>query len=137
MSGGSLDYLFQDVREVKRRARLDEDEAELLEGIAQLLHDLEWSLSGDYASHQYRQTLSEFAGTWDGGYKESNRSVLIPQSDGWQCDNHQWVRGGMTVSEGKMVTVWKCTDCPAWTRQFHGRQYEVDYKEAGEPGADR
>lgn len=79
MSGGSLNYVHRDVRNaVSRRDRLDDGERELLDDIADLLHDLEWSLSGDYGRYQYRATLAEFVEEWGADAERISIDQLAP-----------------------------------------------------------
>ncbi|MFC6721060.1 hypothetical protein ACFQHN_26495 [Natrialbaceae archaeon GCM10025896] len=60
MSGGSLDYVYREVEQAARDGTVSGDAETVVREIAQLLHDIEWSASGDYARDRWRQTLAEF-----------------------------------------------------------------------------
>lgn len=57
MSGGSLDYVYLDVVNAIEVAELDDEQGELLDDVAQLLHDLEWSLNGDHPRESRRRVM--------------------------------------------------------------------------------
>lgn len=76
MSGGALDYVYEDVEKAVRGGgvySVNDVEEELVRDLAQLLHDIEWSASGDYARDQWRATLAEFCSEWEGGYPPADR----------------------------------------------------------------
>lgn len=81
MSGGSLSYVYEDVEQAARTGTVNETEEQVVREIAQLLHDIEWSASGDYARDQWRKTLSEFCSSWSGGYEDSIERKLSPKFD--------------------------------------------------------
>ncbi|MFD1515674.1 hypothetical protein [Halomarina rubra] len=81
MSGGSLNYVCQKVERAVETGHLDEEKIELVKDIAGLLHDIEWSASGDYGPDQFRSTLAEFTTKWEGGYRHSEK----PTSEQKQC----------------------------------------------------
>lgn len=66
MSGGALDYVCYDVYTAKDIAETTERQEQLLDDIGGLLHDLEWSMSGDYAAGEWEETLEEFCEEWKG-----------------------------------------------------------------------
>lgn len=73
MSGGSLDYVYEDVENALRSGYMENDDAEkVVRDIAGLLHDIEWSTSGDYAPNKWRNTLAKFCSDWEGGYDQSD-----------------------------------------------------------------
>jgi len=81
MSGGSLDYVYQDVREAARDGYVSDTQRDVVQEIADVLHAIEWSASGDYAADKWRQTLSEFCSSWSGGYEDSIERKLRPKFD--------------------------------------------------------
>lgn len=81
MSGGSLDYVYRDVEQAVRDGYVDGDAETVVMEIGQLLHDIEWSASGDYSAHRWRQTLAEFCSSWEGGYEDTLERKLAPKFD--------------------------------------------------------
>ncbi|MFC6720958.1 hypothetical protein ACFQGT_00215 [Natrialbaceae archaeon GCM10025810] len=81
MSGGSLDYVYREVEQAARDGTVSGDAETVVREIAQLLHDIEWSASGDYARDRWRQTLAEFCSSWRGGYEDSPKRKLTPKFD--------------------------------------------------------
>lgn len=69
MSGGSLDYVYVKVSEAAATGTVSGEKEELVQDLADLLHDIEWSASGDYGPEDYRGELAEFCAKWEGGYK--------------------------------------------------------------------
>lgn len=72
MSGGSLKYVYQDVETAVHTGELTEEQEELVRDLAGLLHDIEWSASGDYGPQHWRGTLAELTSKWEGGYKNDD-----------------------------------------------------------------
>lgn len=77
MSGGALDYVYNDVRDAINEGvyDVDDEQAELVDDIAGILHDVEWSASGDYSRDAWRSTLAELTAKWEGGYKSDNTDM--------------------------------------------------------------
>lgn len=74
MSGGSLDYVHEDVRRAAEasRASLSDDRHELVQDIAELLKAVEWTASGDYGEDKLSAELEQFCFRW--------RSPAMPPS---------------------------------------------------------
>ena len=64
MSGGSMDYLCYRVEEQASQMG-DRELSELIKDVAELLHDREWYLSGDYGDE-----------TWENARENSSRNGL-------------------------------------------------------------
>ena len=65
MSGGSLNYICYKLEDVA--SSIDDKEVrDLVNDLAELLHDLEWYMSGDYGEDSYEETLSKFKAKWFG-----------------------------------------------------------------------
>jgi DNA-directed RNA polymerase subunit RPC12/RpoP len=75
MSGGALDYVYEDVEQAIGGGvySVNAQQEALVRDIAQLLHDIEWSASGDYAPDHWRGTLAEFCAEWEGGSPPADR----------------------------------------------------------------
>lgn len=81
MSGGSLDYVYRDVEQAAREGYVSDEQEQAVRELAGVLHDIEWSASGDYAADKWRRTLSEFCSSWSGGYEDSIARKLSPKFD--------------------------------------------------------
>ena len=64
MSGGSFNYLYRQVATEYIGKMHDMELDDMMDDLAQLLHDLEWWISGDYGEEQYRDTVCAFKGKW-------------------------------------------------------------------------
>lgn len=81
MSGGSLDWIYEDVEAAARDGTVTDEQEQVVREIAGVLHDIEWSASGDYAHDRWRRTLAEFCASWSGGYEDSLARKLSPKFD--------------------------------------------------------
>ena len=63
MSGGEMDYLCYKMEEVSEKIE-DKEIKHLMIDLANLMHDLEWYLSGDYSIETYHKTLKAFKTKW-------------------------------------------------------------------------
>lgn len=66
MSGGSMGYLCYKIEEEAVGHMCDAELDELMRDIANLLHDCEWWLSGDYGEESYRKSVAKFKSKWFG-----------------------------------------------------------------------
>jgi hypothetical protein len=66
MSGGSLDYVCYRVEDAANRCP-DPEFSDLLKGVADVLHDMEWWMSADIGEEEYLETLGKFKRKWFGG----------------------------------------------------------------------
>ena len=65
MSGGSLGYICFKLEDCADHID-DKEIRDLINDLAELLHDLEWYMSGDYGRDSYEETLSKFKDKWFG-----------------------------------------------------------------------
>lgn len=63
MSGGSMNYIYYQLKEASYMAR-DKEIQELLEDLSIVLHDDEWERSCDIGFEDYQKTLLEFKRKW-------------------------------------------------------------------------
>lgn len=75
MSGGSMDYVYFKVKEYAVGMMGDAELNDLMEDVAELLHDCEWWHSGDYDEDDYRRSVAQFKEKWFG--KTANRSKRL------------------------------------------------------------
>lgn len=66
MSGGSMCYVYSQVRNEAVGMMCDAELDELMNDIADLLHDCEWWHSSDICEETYRKTVAEFKSKWFG-----------------------------------------------------------------------
>ena len=64
MSGGSFNYLYSMVEYTYVRHMEDEELDSLMADLCELLHDLEWYVSGDIDEEDYRESVREFKTKW-------------------------------------------------------------------------
>ena len=69
MSGGSMDYLYSRVREYSDSAN-DPEITELMDDLADVLHEMEWWHSCDIGEEQYREAVRKFKDKWFGISRE-------------------------------------------------------------------
>lgn len=74
MSGGSFNYKYTDIRYTYEGYMRDEELEELLQDFCDLLHDLEWWVSGDYSEEGYRKSVTEFKKKWLNGYDDNTNA---------------------------------------------------------------
>ena len=63
MSGGSMEYIFLRVEEAAEKT-FNPTTRKLLLDLAVVLHDEEWSMSGDILRSDYEKTLEKFGHKW-------------------------------------------------------------------------
>jgi hypothetical protein len=73
MSGGAWNYASYKVTDLACRVE-DEEIAELLKDLGELIHDEEWYESGDYSRADYLETLDKFKKKW---FKSSREERLV------------------------------------------------------------
>lgn len=78
MSGGSMDYLFCKVKEYAVGIMGDPELDDLMNDIADLLHDAEWWHSGDIGDERYRQSVTVFKRKW---FQDSRETRLLDYID--------------------------------------------------------
>lgn len=79
MSGGSMDYLCYRVEEVADQMG-DRELIELIKDVAELLHDREWYLSGDYGDETWEKCVQKFKQKWFEQPREERLKALIEQT---------------------------------------------------------
>lgn len=79
MSGGSMDYLCYRVKEVADQMG-DRELIELIKDVAELLHDREWYLSGDYGDETWEKCVQKFKQKWFEQPREERLKALIEQT---------------------------------------------------------
>lgn len=79
MSGGSMDYLCYRVEEVADQMG-DRELIELIKDVAELLHDREWYLSGDYGDETWEKCAQKFKRKWFEQPRKDRLKALIEQT---------------------------------------------------------
>ena len=102
MSGGSLDYFYCQLQEHDRDFG-DKELNELVTDLAQLFHDREWYLSGDYGEGNWNEARDKFKDKW---FKEGARAERIER----YLDD---IRKEVLQSFG--IEKHYCRDCKYWT----------------------
>lgn len=64
MSGGSFNYNYALIRSEYCGRMEDVELDDMMDDLADLLHDLEWWKSGDYSEEDYRNTVKSFKAKW-------------------------------------------------------------------------
>lgn len=97
MSGGSLDYFYYKLE--KHIGDFNDKELdELVKDLAQLFHDREWYLSGDYGESKWHETRDNFKQKWFGEGTRQER----PTGEWIKTDN-RWGIG-----------LWRCSYCDSF-----------------------
>lgn len=79
MSGGSFNYVYSHLREAAEYTS-DKEISDLLNDLAELLHDEEWYQSGDYGNQGYEETLANFKKKWFESNREDRLKKYIDDS---------------------------------------------------------
>ena len=79
MSGGSHDYLYGRVRDEYVGFMHDRELDNLMDDIADLLHDLEWYDSCDYGEDTYRESVAKFKEKWFKGSRTERLKGYIDE----------------------------------------------------------
>lgn len=78
MSGGSMNYIYCRFEEEVVGHMHDVELDEMMQDIAELLHDCEWWHSGDICEDTYRKTVKKFKAKWlQGGSCRTKRLEKI------------------------------------------------------------
>lgn len=64
MSGGAFNYEYYRFKDTYYGATHDILLDQLIEDLADVLHDLEWYESADYSYYEYIETLEKFKNKW-------------------------------------------------------------------------
>ena len=64
MSGGSFNYEYYRFRDTYSGVTHDALLDQLIEDLADVLHELEWYESADYSYYEYIETLEKFKNKW-------------------------------------------------------------------------
>lgn len=104
MSGGSLDYFYTQLNDHIGDFK-DKELDELVEDLAQLFHDREWYLSGDYGEGSWNEARDNFKQKW---FSDGARAERIDKYLGE-------VRAELLQSFG--VDHKYCKDCKHWSKK--------------------
>lgn len=75
MSGGSMNYVYAQVREVADHFS-NPQIRELIEDVSDLLHDKEWADSGDYSDGTYNKTEKDFIEKWFLNHDKTLKAII-------------------------------------------------------------
>ena len=64
MSGGSYNYIFTNIEYDLVGRMYDTELNEMMKDLVEVLHDLEWWISGDIGEERYRETVTKFKSKW-------------------------------------------------------------------------
>lgn len=73
MSGGYMDYAYQRIYDMAEDFVDDKEIKEMMQDLAELMHDLEWWKSCDYSKGQYDESLANFKNKWFGSGNRDER----------------------------------------------------------------
>ena len=82
MSGGSHEYVCHDITNKAVGQMHDIELDELMEDVAELLHQVEWWCSGDSDEERYREAAEKFKEKWFGSRDRDLRTRLRKQLEG-------------------------------------------------------
>ncbi len=77
MSGGSFDYVYENIKETYSGKMEDIELNELIDDLCLLLKDLEWYRSGDSYLEDYKASVIEFKRKWFNRSKNKNEYKRI------------------------------------------------------------
>lgn len=77
MSGGSYDYIYSRLEEECIGRMYDAEMNDMIKDLCNVLHDLEWWISGDCQEEKYRKSLIAFKKKWFGGDRETRLKGYI------------------------------------------------------------
>lgn len=104
MSGGSLDYFYTILEEHIGDFK-DKELDELVSDLADLFHDREWYLSGDYGEGEWNEARDKFKQKW---FSEGARAERIKK---YLDDMKKEVLHSFGIDQKY------CKDCKHWTRE--------------------
>lgn len=64
MSGGSYNYIFTNIEYDLVGRMYDTELNEMMKDLVEVLHDLEWWISGDIGEERYRESVTKFKSKW-------------------------------------------------------------------------
>lgn len=76
MSGGSMNYIYYQVQE-QADYMGDRELIELVKDVADLMHDREWYLSGDYGDDTWNESVRKFKEKWFKSSREERLKGMI------------------------------------------------------------
>lgn len=77
MSGGSYNYICYTIENELYGRMYDTELNDLIKDISELVHDLEWWISGDTNEEAYRTSVNRFKKKWfDGNRKERLKGYI-------------------------------------------------------------
>ena len=76
MSGGSMNYAYHHLNDMADYVS-DKEIKDLINDLAELMHDLEWWQSGDYSAATYYETLGKFKSKWFGDTRNERLKEYI------------------------------------------------------------
>lgn len=103
MSGGSLNYFYQELQEHIEDFR-DVELNDLVSDLAELFHDREWFLSGDTGEGEWNEARDKFKEKW---FTEVGRNVRLAK---YLAEFTEEIRRSFGISEKY------CVNCKNWTR---------------------
>ena len=74
MSGGSYNYIYSTLR--------NECSGQMIDDLCEVLHDLEWWISGDSDEDRYRKSVQAFRAKWFQGNREERLKGYIDKQIG-------------------------------------------------------
>ena len=110
MSGGSLDYFYNRLQEHVGDFK-DKELDELVEDLAELFHDREWYLSGDYGEGSWNEARDKFKQKW---FTDVGRQERITK---YLDDIRQEVLQSFGIAHQY------CKDCKHWTAEEKSEKY--------------
>lgn len=82
MSGGSYDYIYYKLEETCSGEMHDAEMDDMIKDLCEVLHDLEWWMSGDTCEETYRKTLAKFKAKWFKGDRTTRLKGYIDKQIG-------------------------------------------------------
>lgn len=77
MSGGSYNYIYSTLQSECSGQMYDDEMNEMIDDLCDVLHDLEWWISGDSDEDRYRKTVQKFRAKWFQGNREKRLKGYI------------------------------------------------------------
>lgn len=81
MSGGNFNYKYTDLEYTYAGQMGDMELNKMIVDLSDLLHDLEWYLSGDYNEETYRESVQAFKDKWFGKRDLMLRKLVAKELD--------------------------------------------------------